>query len=87
MKDFREVLSLAILVVGGIIGGALWAAEQDARLVHIESSMDRMHRVQSYYLANSAWQDSVLEHIAQKHPNAPRKPEKLRAQQLELISQ
>ena len=87
MKDFKEVLSLALLLIGGISGGAMWAFKQDARMQRFEQSMERMQKIQSYALANSAWQDQVLEVIAQKHPNAPRKPEKLRAQQLELISQ
>jgi hypothetical protein len=87
MKDFREVLSLAVLLVSGISGGAFWAFKQDARMERFEQALERHQQIQSYQLANSAWQDQVLEVIAQKHPNAPRKPEKLRAQQLELISQ
>ena len=86
MKDFREVLLLAILLTSGIAGGAMWAVRQDHRMDSFSQDMRRMREIQSYQLANSAWQDSVLEHIAQKHPNAPRKPENLRAQQLELIS-
>ena len=82
LNQFRDLLLLCVMIIGGTVA----AMSQDARLERIENSMVRMQDVQAYVFENQAWQDDVLEHLAQKNPGAPARPEHLRAQQLGLLA-